>query len=391
MVGGVAGGVAAKLGLDPVVVRVAFALLSIGGGTGLALYMLAWLLIPRQGSSGSILSAVAHDPRTIVLAVAFATVFVCLLLASVALGIRFAANLLWPLAFGGAALAAVWRGADDEERAFLRSQAEGIPVLSSSGRHSVLFTIARGVIGLILVAGGLTTLSGVRRNFFGGETVVGALAVVAGFVVAFGPWWLRIARDLAVERRQRVRVEERAEMAAHLHDSVLQTLALIQRSATDAREVTRLARVQEKELRAWLFEGRVPGTFDQTRLTDAVAALELDVESRHGVPVDAVVVGDCELSEPVQALLAAGREAAVNAAKWSGAPSVSVFVEAEDTRVSMFVRDRGKGFDPDLVAEDRKGISESIRARMARFGGKVEIRSAPGDGTDVELVMPGPP
>jgi signal transduction histidine kinase len=182
-------------------------------------------------------------------------------------------------------------------------------------------------------------------------------------------------------------------MAAAIHDSVLQTLALIQRSSGDAREVTRLARAQERELRAWLFEARPPGSFDAsavTTLAQGVAVIESEVEESHGVPVASVVVGDCPLTGGLRALLAAGREATVNAAAWSGATTVSLYVEVEPARVSFFVRDRGRGFDPGAVGGDRRGISDSIRARMNRHGGTADIRSAPGRGTEVELVMPRP-
>jgi signal transduction histidine kinase len=210
-------------------------------------------------------------------------------------------------------------------------------------------------------------------------------------VVVFGPWWLALVRDLTVERRERVRSQERADMAAAIHDSVLQTLALIQRSSGDPREVTRLARAQERELRAWLFEARPPGSFDASAVTtvaQAVAVVEAEVEESHGVPVESVVVGDCLLNDRLAALLAAGREATVNAAAWSGATTVSIFVEVEPTQVSMFVRDRGQGFDPATVAADRRGISDSITARMARHGGRADVRSSPGHGTEVVLVMP---
>jgi signal transduction histidine kinase len=182
-------------------------------------------------------------------------------------------------------------------------------------------------------------------------------------------------------------------MAAAIHDSVLQTLALIQRSSADPREVTRLARAQERELRAWLFDARSPGSFDAaevTTLAQGVSVIERDVEESHGAAVETVVVGDCPLTDELRALLAAGREATVNAAAWSGADTVSLFAEVETARVSLFVRDRGKGFDPGVVGEDRRGISQSIRARMVRHGGTADIRSTPGEGTEVELVMPRP-
>jgi signal transduction histidine kinase len=154
--------------------------------------------------------------------------------------------------------------------------------------------------------------------------------------------------------------------------------------------VTRLARAQERELRAWLFEGRSPGSFNRevSTVAQAVSVIEGDVEASHRVAVDSVTVGDCELTTELRALLGAGREATVNAAKWSGAASVSIFVEVEPAQVSVFVRDRGKGFDPETVDADRKGIAESIRARMTRHGGTAVIRSALGQGTEVELVMP---
>ena len=154
--------------------------------------------------------------------------------------------------------------------------------------------------------------------------------------------------------------------------------------------MTRLARAQERELRAWLFEGRAPGSFngEVSTVAQAVSVIEGDVEASHRVAVESVTVGDCELTTELRALLGAGREATVNAAKWSGASSVSLFVEVEPAQVSVFVRDRGRGFDPDAVATDRQGIAESIRARMTRHGGTAVIRSAPGQGTEVELVMP---
>jgi signal transduction histidine kinase len=179
-------------------------------------------------------------------------------------------------------------------------------------------------------------------------------------------------------------------MASHVHDSVLQTLALIQRSADDPQHVVRLARAQERELRSWLFEGRPPGTIgkEATTLVDGVSVLQRQIEADHGITVQLVVVGDCALNDGLRALLDATREATVNAAKWSGAPQVSVYAEVEPDAVMLFVRDRGQGFDPDAVPGDRQGIAQSIRARMARFGGSVVIRSSPGKGAEVQMSMP---
>jgi signal transduction histidine kinase len=171
---------------------------------------------------------------------------------------------------------------------------------------------------------------------------------------------------------------------------VLQTLALIQRRVGDQQYVVQLARAQERELRAWLFDGRAPGSLDGQAATvaDGVRLIQQEVEAQHGIAVEAVTVGDCALDEELTALLAAGKEATVNAAKWSGAHVVSVFAEVEPECVSLFVRDRGRGFDPDAVPEDRKGLAESVRGRVSRRGGSVTIRSAPGEGTEVSMVMP---
>jgi len=394
MVGGVAGGLSARVGIDANVLRLLFAVLSIGDGSGFALYVLAWLLMTRQGESMPIGRRALADRRALALGLAFATGIGCVLLAMEAVGLNFAANLIWPVSLGTTGLVVVWRAASDDEKAFLHQLVEQAPVPGLPDRRTRRALAGRIVAGGILVVAGLGGLVATRHPTGATlETVVSAAIVILGFLVVFGPWWLALARDLAVERRERVRTQERADMAAAIHDSVLQTLALIQRSSGDPREVTRLARAQERELRAWLFEARPPGSFDAAKVTtlaQGIAVIEAEVEESHRVAVESVVVGDCDLTDGLRALLAAGREAAVNAAAWSAAPTVSVFVEVEPTRVSLFVRDRGKGFEPGAVGEDRRGISDSIRARMARHGGTADIRSAPGEGTEVELVMPRP-
>jgi len=214
--------------------------------------------------------------------------------------------------------------------------------------------------------------------------------VIAAAVVIFGPWWLSLVRDLIAERQARALAEERAQMAAHVHDSVLQTLALIQRSSEDPQHVVQLARAQERELRAWLFEGRPPGAIgeDATMLAEGVGLLQRQVEADHGIAVQVVMVGDCPLDDALRAVLDAAREATVNAAKWSGADQVSVYAEVETDTVMVYVRDRGRGFDPDDVPDDRQGITQSIEARVARFGGSAVVRSAPGEGAEVQLSMP---
>jgi signal transduction histidine kinase len=216
----------------------------------------------------------------------------------------------------------------------------------------------------------------------------GLVLVAAAVVLLLGPWWFRIARDLVDERQARARAEERAEVAARVHDSVLQTLALIQRRSADPAAVVQLARAQERELRSLLFEGKAPGGASSESFGDGVREIQRDVEARHEVPVEVVTVGDCPLSDDLSALLFAAREAVVNAAKWSGAPVISLFAEVSPDKTEVVVRDRGKGFDPATVPDDRKGLAESVRGRMSRHGGSVTVQSAPGEGTKVSLCMP---
>ena len=174
-------------------------------------------------------------------------------------------------------------------------------------------------------------------------------------------------------------------MAAHLHDSVLQTLAMMQRRAGDPAEVAALARRQERELRAWLAGRPAPG--QSTRLAGALEAAAAEVEESHGVPVEVVVVGDRELDRGHEAVVAAAREAMTNAAKFGGGSPVDVYAESADSRTQVFVRDRGPGFDVDAVPADRRGVRESIVGRMERHGGRARVTSAPGAGTEVEIVL----
>jgi signal transduction histidine kinase len=246
-------------------------------------------------------------------------------------------------------------------------------------------------IAFVLLLAGVSTLSSAKASLALLRPLGGGLLVIAAIVVFLGPWWVQIARDLVLERQARVRVEERAEIAARVHDSVLQTLALIQRRADDPQKVIQLARLQERELRSWLFEGRAPGDSDaDMTLAAGIRQIQQDVESRYGVPVEAVTVGDCDLDDNLNALLGAAKEATVNAAKWSGASVISLFAEVEAEEVSIVVRDRGRGFDPDAVPEDRKGLTESVRGRMTRRGGEAIVNSVPGEGTKITLTMPRP-
>jgi signal transduction histidine kinase len=359
---------------------------TLASGFGAAAYVVAWLLVPAAGEDRSIGSRALNDRRGLALAAGVASLLALILLVAAALRASWAGTFSWPLIISVSGLTLIWRNAPATEQEILRRLVQ--PVLGVAGGATPARSLLRIGLAVALLAGGLAVLVAGHPELALLRPLGGLALVIAGFVVVLGPWWLRIARDLVTERQARARAEERADMAARVHDSVLQTLALIQRRATDPQQVVQLARAQERELRSWLFGGRPPGQARRaTTLAEGVRLIQQEVEAQHGVPVEAVVVGDCELDGALEALLAAGREAAVNAAKWSGAPVVSLFAEVEPARVSLFVRDRGRGFDLEAVPADRKGVTESIRARMARHGGTAVIRSTPGEGTEVSLSL----
>ena len=360
--GGVAAGLAQHLGLSPVVVRVAFVVLTLTGGAGIAMYAALWALVPQAAGS------VREQGRPQQVALVALGLGGLLLLATIGLlSLR-----VLPLLAAAAGVALVWHQADQAQRTRWRT--------SASGRRGGLLVLAVGAGLLVLgLTGFLASIGELGRAR---EGLLSTAVVVAGLAVLTGPWWLRTANDLRVERRERIRSQERAEVAAHVHDSVLQTLALIRRAADDPREVVRLARTQERELRGWLYAPAAP---EQMVFAGALEHAAADVEEAHGVTVEAVVVGDCPTTPTLLALVAATREAMVNAAKHSGQQAISLYAEVGDERVEVFVRDRGRGFDPTAVPADRFGLAQSVVGRMERHGGRALVRSAPGEGTEVRL------
>jgi signal transduction histidine kinase len=240
-------------------------------------------------------------------------------------------------------------------------------------------------LGLVLAAG-LLVLWATGSLEAAGKVTLAALVVTIALLLISGPFWLALIRRLGGERVARARADERANVAAHLHDSVLQTLALIQKRADDPEQVARLARRQERDLRDWLADTE-PSRPDE-RLSDALRAAAAEIEDSHGAPIEAVVVGDAALDDRFRALVGASREALTNAAKFAanGGP-VRLYAEIDDAGARVFIDDRGPGFDPKSVPADRRGVRESIIGRMQRHGGSAEIRSEPGDGTEVELTM----
>jgi signal transduction histidine kinase len=243
----------------------------------------------------------------------------------------------------------------------------------------------RLAVGVLLVVLGILLLVVQEADLLMlGRTLLAAVAVLVGVGVVLAPWALRLWRDLDAERAGRARESERADIAAHLHDSVLQTLALIQLRSGDGAEVVRLARAQERDLRGWLY---APADADPTMMAARVAALAAEAEDVHGAVVEVVTVGDRPVDDRTASLLAALREAVVNAA-WHAQSPVRVYVESGPDGIEAFVRDRGPGFDLATVPEDRLGVRESIIGRMERHGGSARVVSAPGEGTEVRLRLP---
>lgn len=420
MIAGVCAGLAAHLGISVNVARIGMVGLALAGGAGIFLYGWLWVLVPteeeqlrkgptpvgprlsfpkspgqaestggpsaRPGSGGLFSGGATVSPpkgpgsntqtwigkREVLLGTAL------LLVAAVAIAQQLGANLpldtLLPIGVVAAGAVLAWTQLDESRRAGLMNRAGAS---QASG-------LARLVAGLLLVTVGVLILvSGSIAWEITWSTLIATGAVLAGVFLVLAPWGLKFWRDLETERSGRARETERAEIAAHLHDSVLQTLALIQNRAGSEQDVIRLARAQERELRNWLY---ADATHQSGNLAERIRAVAAEIEDSYGTPINVVVVGDTELSAQQEVLAQAAREAVLNAAKHAGG-NISVYLEAGPTGSTIFVRDRGSGFDPDAVPADRMGIRVSLYSRMHRNGGDVSIRSN-ADGTEVKLVMP---
>lgn len=372
IVAGVARGLADHLGVDVLVVRLVFLVLAAAGGSGIVMYALFWIFAPLSRAPAATETRESRDFATLI-ALAAAALGVLLLLSALDVGAP--PQLVLPLFAVGFGVVIIWRQADDARRERLRA-------LSGGQRWS---GPARATVGVLLVlGGGGAILAGPAGLYGAGSTIIAVLVFAAGLVLISGPWWARMARDLSAERSARIREQERAEVAAHVHDSVLHTLTLIQRNVDKPREVARLARAQERELRGWLYR---PSADSARSLRSSLEAIAAEVEDAHGIPVDVVVVGDAPMDERLTAAVHAAREALVNAAKYAGPSPVSVYAEVAPEQVTVFVRDRGPGFDPGTVAADRLGLKQSVVGRMDRHGGAAVIRSSTA-GTEVQLEMP---
>lgn len=372
LLGGVAQGLAAQLKLDPVVIRLMFLLLSVLDGVGVVAYAVLWMITPRRPYEGQ-----QTPQRDWSQLAAFAAIGVALFAFGWLTGASKGGIAMLPFAVCGIGGLILWQQADPERR---KNWVSGATKSIGKNRVRTLLGVALVVIGAIGFLAAQGQLDAAKPGLLFTVVVVGGLAVIAT------PWLAGLWKELQLERRERIRQEERAEVAAMVHDSVLHTLTLIQRVAHDPREVTRLARSQERDLRNWLYQ---PAQDADANLAAAVRRIAAEEEDAHGVPIEVVCVGDVDLDSGgrLGAMLKASRQAMVNAAKYSGSPSISVYAEVEDAQVTIFVKDRGKGFDLDEVPLDRMGIRESIIGRMERHGGAARLRTAPGEGTEVMLTM----
>lgn len=410
MLGGVGRGLAGHLGLPVSWVRVVFVALTVTQGLGILLYAAFWFVVPlgtgglapdgtappgtsTSGRSRFRRPRIRRDARPHLRSRVrrpdkgqlFAVLALLVGAAVIADDLQFGrlTVYLWPVLLIGLGVVLVWRQADDARRAHWAevTRRRGLLPLARSAAGVTL--VALGVSGIVVVQGSVRQL---------GPVLQAALAVLVGVALLTGPYLVRMMQDLSEERLMRIRAQERAEVAAHVHDSVLHTLTLIQRSSEDPREVARLARAQERDLREWLYKPRAAGP-DEDRpeprtLSEAVKTTAAAVEDHHGSPIEVVCVGDCPLDDRLEAQLQAAREAMVNAAKYGGeGGAIQVYAEVEGRTVFVSVRDRGPGFDLDAVPADRMGVRESVIGRMRRHGGTARVRSAPGEGTEVELEM----
>jgi phage shock protein PspC (stress-responsive transcriptional regulator) len=409
VIAGVCAGAARWLGVDPLILRIAVVVLTVASGVGLPIYIAGWLLLPPADGSPAIAARLRARPGAWQIAAGVGCLTLGGLLTIRELGLWWSDAIVWPFVLAAAGAAMLWRQTTARRTGPepTRSPRDGVqtideptaaaaeePALDADARRPLgsaipqrLRSVYQGGFGIALVVGAGLLFLQANGALSGARDLVLAFVVVAlGLGLILAPFWLRLARGLRDERNERIRSQERAEVAAHLHDSVLQTLALVQKRADDPRAVATLARRQERELRGWL--SGAPEARPDECLADALRAAAEEIEEAHGVPIEVIAVGDHDLDERHRALVAAAREALANAVRHSASDEpISLYIEVAGGRTEVFVRDRGQGFDPDEIPEDRRGVRESIVGRMARHGGTAAVHSTPGQGTEVELVL----
>ena len=397
MLAGVCAGAARRLGVDPLLLRVVFVVATVATGIGVPIYVGAALMIPPASGEPAIAARLRTRPGAWQIAAGVGCLTLAVLLTARELGLWWSDAIVWPFVLAASGGALVWR--QSTRRPAAAHQDASAPPAGPSpqpvsdavpappARGARLRQVYPGGFGVALVVGaGLLFLQANGALNGAKDLTLSFVVVTLGLALVLLPFWLRLVRGLAAERAERIRSQERAEVAAHLHDSVLQTLALVQKRADDPRAVATLARRQERELRAWL--SGTPGARPDERVADALRAAAAEIEDRFGTPVEVVAVGDRDLDDRCRALVAAAREALANAARHAGdAGAIQLYLEVTDGRTEVFVRDRGVGFDAAAVPDDRRGVRESIVGRMARHGGRAAVHSTPGQGTEVELVL----
>ncbi|MCU1395483.1 MAG: ATP-binding protein [Ilumatobacteraceae bacterium] len=369
---GVAGGYADRWSVEPTVLRAAVGLLTLVGGVGLVLYGIAVAC-----SSAPVAREDVRPPQPTLgnrhLSIAAFTAAV--LLAARSIG-------LWP---GDQIMAPATAVAVGTSLAWTFGPSTGL-IENRTRVHTVLVRSVQVIAGLALLVAGVLSLADRTGGLASVGASASAIAVVVGGLALFAaPAGGRLLRALDDERSMRIREDERAALAAHLHDSVLQSLVLMQRSE-DPRRMVSLARRQERELRAWLYGAQRIG--ESTTLHAAIEVLTAEIEDEYDIRIETVIVGDQPLDDVSRSLVAAIREALVNAAHHAGVDRVDVFIEADDTELTGFVRDAGRGFDRASVSADRRGISESIVGRVQRAGGTAVVTSEVEVGTEVEIRLP---
>lgn len=382
LLGGVCSGLAGHVGWQVTWVRIAFVALTLFGGFGVALYAAYWAWLPLKADDGT-LADKEENGRDLAGVLGLAALAIGVVLFLAARGFDVTTSWVVPLVLAGAGVAVLWRQSDDSRRSELLA---GVNASArATTRTALRNSYPRIGLGIALVVlGGLGVVASQGDLWASLRGLAAAILALVGIGLVLLPFALAWWRGLAAERRARIRSEERAEVAAQVHDSVLQTLTLIQRAAHDPDEVVRLARTEERALRRWLY---APTADASQTLVGALESEVAAVEGMFACAVEVVHVGDVARDDRVDALVAATREAVVNAAKHAGG-QVSVFVECGRDVVEVFVRDRGPGFDPDAVPGDRLGLRESVVGRMTRVGGAARIRSAPGEGAEVALTLP---
>jgi signal transduction histidine kinase len=377
LVAGVASGLADHLGFDVLVLRIGFVVTVVLGGLGVFLYAAFWAVVPQTTDVAHPRESVSSRTQLVI----FSALGLCMLLVAQLLG--FGPGLLWPAAAAATGGAILWRQADETQRVRWRTlTTRGARLATEAPRGRTALRYAFGV--LLVIIGMATFLAAHGALPQARRALLPVFVVVLGLVLVVGPWVLRAWQQLNDERTARIREQERVELAGRVHDSMLQTLTLIQRRADDPDEVLRLVRHSERELRGWLYS---PAPAQET-LRAAITAMCGDVEDEYAVAIDLVMVGEHPATPAVLAMVQAVREAAVNAAKHSGIAKIAVYVEVGTSEITVFVRDRGCGFDPDAVPDDRYGVKESVVGRMQRQGGDAVVRSSPESGTEVRLTLP---